>query len=106
MRNWAIVVAVMGLSMAAGAHADAGLDLARKSGCLNCHAVDKKRVGPSYQEVAAKYKGQASAQARLVAKVTNGGSGVWGAMPMPPKGGNANLSEADIKVLVKWVLSR
>lgn len=101
------VVLLTGLLMGAvGAQADAGLDLAKKSGCLNCHDVDNKKVGPSYKAVAAKYKGQAGAAAKLEAKVTHGGSGVWGAMPMPPKGGNANLTEADIKTLVKWVLSR
>jgi len=76
--------------------------LAKKHNCLACHAVDKKLVGPSYQEVAAKYKGDAGAEAKLVAKVKNGGSGAWGQVPMPP---NATVPEADIKALVKWVLA-
>lgn len=106
MKNWLMAVTVAGLLLAAtGAQADAGLDLAKKSGCLNCHDVDKKKVGPAYKDVAAKYRGQAGAEAKLIAKVTHGGGGVWGAMPMPAKGGNAGLSDADIKTLVKWVLS-
>lgn len=77
--------------------------LAKKSGCLACHAVDKKLVGPSYQEVAAKYKGDATAEAKLIEKVKKGGSGNWGAVPMPP---NSLVSDADIKTLVDWVLSQ
>jgi cytochrome c len=64
--------------------------------------MDKKVIGPSYQDVAAKYKGDAGAEAKLVAKIKNGGAGVWGQIPMPP---NPNVPEADIKTLVKWVLS-
>ena len=76
--------------------------LAKKYNCLTCHAVDKKVIGPSYKDVAAKYKGDAGAEAKLVAKVKNGGSGVWGQIPMPP---NASVPDADIKTLVKWTLS-
>jgi cytochrome c len=76
--------------------------LAKKYSCLTCHAVDKKVIGPAYQEVAAKYKGDAGAEARLITKVKNGGAGVWGQIPMPP---NASVTDADIKILVKWVLS-
>ena len=77
-------------------------DLAKKYNCLTCHTVDKKVIGPSYQDVAAKYKGDAGAEAKLVAKIKNGGSGVWGQIPMPP---NASVPDADIKALAKWVLS-
>ncbi len=76
--------------------------LAKKYNCLACHAVDKKVVGPAYKDVAAKYKGDAGAEARLIAKVKNGGSGTWGQIPMPP---NSAVPDADIKTLVKWVLS-
>ncbi len=76
--------------------------LAKKYNCLACHSVDKKVVGPAYKDVAAKYKGDAGAEARLVAKVKNGGSGVWGQIPMPP---NSTVPDADVKALVKWVLS-
>ena len=76
--------------------------LAKKHNCLACHAIDKKLVGPSYQDVGAKYKGDTGAEAKLVTKVKNGGSGAWGQVPMPP---NATVPEADIKTIVKWVLS-
>ena len=82
--------------------ADANLDLATKSGCMACHAVDKKIVGPSYKEVAAKYKTDKGAQAKLEKKVKEGGQGVWGQVPMPP---NAHVNDADIKKLVAWVLA-
>ncbi len=80
----------------------ANLELATKSGCMACHAADKKVVGPSYKEVAAKYKGDKGAQAKLEKKVKEGGQGVWGQVPMPP---NSHVSDADVKKLVQWVLS-
>ncbi|OGA34804.1 MAG: hypothetical protein A3G80_05365 [Betaproteobacteria bacterium RIFCSPLOWO2_12_FULL_62_13b] len=88
--------------LAGAGNALASEALAKKHNCLACHAADKKLVGPSYQEVAAKYKGQKDAEAKLVAKVKNGGAGAWGQVPMPP---NASVPDADIKALVKWVLS-
>jgi cytochrome c len=87
----------------AAAPALANLELAQKSGCTACHAVDKKVVGPAYKEVAAKYKGDKDAEAKLFKKVKEGGQGVWGQVPMPP---NGFVSDADIKTLVKWVLSQ
>jgi len=83
-------------------NAMANADLAKKSNCMACHAVDKKLVGPAYQDVAKKYAGDKGAEAKLVAKVKAGGTGVWGNVPMPP---NANAKEEDIKTLVKWVLA-
>jgi len=74
----------------------------KKDGCAACHAVDKKVIGPSYQEVSAKYKGDKDAAAKLVKKVKEGGSGVWGQVPMPP---NVAVPEADIKSLVDWILT-
>lgn len=74
----------------------------KKDGCAACHSIDKKVVGPAYQEVAAKYKGDAKAEAMLVEKVKKGGAGVWGQIPMPP---NAQVSDADIKALVEWILT-
>lgn len=100
---WMGVVAASVLLLAGTAQADKGEDLAKKSGCLACHAVDKKIVGPAYKEVAAKYKGDSGAEAKLVEKVKKGGSGVWGQIPMPP---NAAVKDEDIKTLVKWVLSQ
>ena len=75
--------------------------LARKQGCLGCHAVASKVVGPSYQDVAAKYGSQADAVAQLAQSIRNGGSGKWGEMAMPPQN---QLSEADAKRLSKWIL--
>jgi cytochrome c len=76
--------------------------LAQKSGCLACHAVDKKVIGPAYKDVANKYRGDKDAESKLVEKVKKGSQGVWGPIPMPP---NANVSDADAHSLVKWVLS-
>lgn len=89
--------------LAGAGNALASEALAKKYNCLTCHTVDKKIVGPSYQDVAAKYKSDAGAEAKLIAKVKNGGSGAWGQVPMPP---NATVPDADIKTLVKWVLSQ
>ncbi len=80
----------------------AGLDLATKSGCMGCHGVNNKIVGPGYNEVVARYKDQTDAEDRLVAKVKNGGQGVWGSVPMPA---NPQLKEEELKTLVKWILS-
>ena len=88
--------------LAGAGNALASEALAKKYNCLTCHTVDKKLIGPSYAEVAAKYKADAGAEAKLVAKVKNGGVGTWGQIPMPP---NASVPDADIKTLVKWVLS-
>jgi cytochrome c len=77
--------------------------LAQKSGCLACHGISNKILGPSYKEVAAKYKGDKTAEAKLITKVKAGGSGVWGNMPMPAN--SPQVSDADIKTIVKWVLS-
>jgi cytochrome c len=76
-------------------------DLARKNACTACHAVDKKLVGPSYKDVAAKYRDDKAAEAKLAEKVKKGGVGVWGQVPMPP---NAAVKDEDVKTLVKWIL--
>ena len=78
-------------------------ELAKKHACFACHTVDKKMVGPSYKEVAAKYRADKDAPAKLAAKVKNGSQGVWGNVPMPP---NAAVPDADINALVKWILSQ
>jgi cytochrome c len=95
-----------GLLVASGANAaldtKAAEALMQKDGCAACHAIDKKIVGPAYQDVAAKYKGDAGAAAKLVEKVKKGGYGVWGETPMPP---NPQASDADIKSLVDWILT-
>ncbi|MFI4953731.1 MAG: c-type cytochrome [Burkholderiales bacterium] len=105
MKHHGIVLAVV-LLAAGSAHA--ALDnaaaevLMKKDGCAACHAIDKKIVGPAYQDVAAKYKGDKDAPAKLADKVKKGGSGVWGPIPMPP---NTQTSDADIKNLVSWILT-
>ncbi|MGY2489783.1 c-type cytochrome [Cupriavidus sp. CP313] len=99
------VIAALMLGAAASAHAvDAAKaqDIANKNACMGCHQVDKKLVGPSYKEVATKYKGDKNALATLTKKVKSGGSGVWGPVPMPA---NAALSDADLKTVVEWVLA-
>lgn len=106
-REWsemmkAAVVAMIGAGLFMAGQAQASEELAKKYNCLACHAVDKKVVGPAYKEVAAKYKGDKAAADKLAAKVKAGGSGVWGAVPMPP---NAAVPDADIKKLVTWILS-
>jgi cytochrome c len=80
----------------------AATQLLTKYNCQACHTVDKKLVGPAYKEVAAKYAGDAAAPAKLEQKIKNGGSGVWGAIPMPPN----NVPDADLKMLVEWILAR
>src|SRR5580658_11208090 len=86
---------------AAFSAADA-INLAGKNACMGCHAVDRKLVGPSFQQIAAKYKGDAQAPAKLTRKVKDGGSGVWGMIPMPA---HQSMSDADIRTVVDWVLA-
>ncbi|MBL0727077.1 c-type cytochrome [Piscinibacter sp. HJYY11] len=81
----------------------ANADLAQKKNCMACHATDKKVVGPSYQDVAAKYAGQKDAVEKLSVKVIKGGAGVWGPVPMPA---NTAVSDAEAKQLVTWILAQ
>lgn len=80
----------------------ANADLAQKKNCMACHAIDKKLVGPAYKDVAAKYAGQKDAVDKLAQKVVKGGTGVWGQVPMPA---NTQVSEAEAKQLVQWILT-
>ena len=99
-----VAVVVLGVAGAlAAAPAAASEELAKKHACFACHAPDKKLVGPSYKEVAAKYRADKGAEAKLADKVKKGGTGAWGSVPMPP---NGHVPDADIKALVKWVLSQ
>lgn len=82
--------------------ASASPELAKSKNCMACHAVGNKVVGPSYKDVAAKYAGDAGAEDRLTQKVLKGGAGAWGPVPMPA---NTQVSEAEARSLVKWVLS-
>lgn len=115
MRDWglgfcfrlgAVAVCLVGFSFASAAQAaDAtprGSVIAQGNACMGCHAVDRKLVGPSFQQVAARYKGNPQAQAVLMRKVKDGGSGVWGVIPMPA---HPAMSDADIRAVVDWVLA-
>lgn len=102
MKNLVTCLFVSAGLLAGASNALAQEALAKKYNCLACHSVNKKLIGPAYKDVAAKYKGDKGAEAKLVAKVKNGGAGVWGQIPMPP---NSAVPDADIKSLVKWVLS-
>jgi len=105
-KSGVVVVALVGFAgLVTAAWADdapRGQMIARANACMGCHAVDRKVVGPSFQQIAAKYKGDAQAPAKLVNKVKDGGSGVWGVLPMPP---HPAMSDADIRTVVDWVLA-
>lgn len=96
------IAASVALAFAAAGTASANEKLAQSSGCLACHTVDKKVVGPAFKEIAAKYRNDKGAADKLAAKVKAGGSGVWGPVAMPP---NAHVKDPDIKALVAWILA-
>lgn len=101
MKSLILSATVVALGAALPAHASE--ELAKKHMCLTCHVIKgPKTIGPAYADVAKKYAGQKDAEAKLFEKVKKGGQGVWGQVPMPP---NAAVPDADIKALVKWVLS-
>ncbi|MCY1515059.1 cytochrome C' [Variovorax sp. RO1] len=95
-----MLMAALGLGLAAPAFAD--LALATSKNCMSCHAVERKVLGPSFKDIAAKYKDDKGAANTLATKIIKGGSGVWGPVPMPA---NNQVSEADAKKLAAWVLS-
>lgn len=97
-----VMSAVAALVLGVSGVASADQALAQKNACMSCHGVDKKIVGPAFKEVAAKYKNDKGAAAKLEAKVKGGGKGVWGEVPMPP---NPQVKDEDIKKIVHWVLS-
>ncbi|MEW5756744.1 MAG: c-type cytochrome [Pseudomonadota bacterium] len=92
--------AVAAILLSGAAHAD--LELAKKSGCMACHAVDKKVVGPAWQDVAAKYKGDSSAKATIVSSLENGSRGKWGQVPMPAQ---KRLTAEERDKLAEYVIS-
>jgi cytochrome c len=98
----AVLAALAAVSVLLAGGAQAQEDKAKAAGCTTCHGIDKKIIGPAYKEVAAKYRNDKGAEAKLVAKVKNGGKGVWGDIPMPP---NAHVKDEDIKSIVRWILS-
>lgn len=95
------VFALIAAALVAGP-AFASQELATKKNCMACHAVDKKLVGPSYKDVAAKYAGDKTAVDKLAAKIIKGGSGVWGPVPMPA---NAQVNDAEAKKLAAWIMT-
>ncbi|KVM63639.1 c-type cytochrome [Burkholderia ubonensis] len=107
LKQWiqgAAAAALLASTLGAIAHADVGdgLKVARGNACMGCHAVDRKLVGPSFKDIAARYKGDPQAVAKLSKKVKEGGSGVWGAIPMPA---HPRMSDADVRSVVEWVLA-
>jgi cytochrome c len=99
MKQGIILAAIAAMLAAGPAHANE--ELAKKSACTSCHAIDKRTVGPGFREVAARYRNDKTAEERLFAKVKAGGTGVWGQVPMPP---NTGVPDADIRKLVHWIL--
>lgn len=97
-----LLTVMLCLTVLASAPAFASKELAQKNACLACHAVDKKLVGPSYQDVVKKYSTQSDAATMLAASIKKGGAGKWGPIPMPAQ---AALSEADAKTLAVWILA-
>ena len=97
-----LIFAAVAVSALMSAPAFANMDLAKKNACMACHAVDKKLVGPSYQDVAKKYTGQQGAAANLAKSIKAGGAGKWGPVPMPAQ---AALSDADALSLATWILA-
>ena len=96
----ALLILLVGSLVCAPSLADQAL--AKAKNCLSCHAVDKKIVGPAYQDVARKYVGQKDAADKLASKIMKGGAGVWGVIPMPV---NSQVNEAEAKKLANWILS-
>ena len=99
MKRALMIMAAMA-AISTSAMADQALATAKN--CMACHAVDKKLVGPSYKDVAAKHKGQADAVAVVAARIKSGGSGLYGAVPMPPQ---PALKDDELKLLAEWVLA-
>jgi cytochrome c len=99
--NKILISAALGLSLVSGS-ALASADLAKAKNCLACHAADKKIVGPSYKDVAAKYAKDKDAVAKLAKKIREGGVGVWGQIPMPA---NPQVSDAEAKTLATWIMA-
>jgi cytochrome c len=102
MKRLALILGASAVA-AAAAPAWSSPELAKKHACFACHATDKKLVGPSYKDVAGKYRGDKGAEARLFDKIKKGSQGTWGQVPMPP---NAAVPDAEVRALVKWIMSQ
>lgn len=106
MRQTRSLILALALGLAGNASvawAADGHGIAQRNNCFACHAVSQKLVGPSFKAVADKYRGDSQAEATLMAKVKAGGAGVWGTLPMPAQ---SQLSDADLKTVVDWVLAQ
>lgn len=106
MKTWiltAMFAYALSVNLGDAQAAESAEPLAKANNCLLCHSVENKVLGPAYKDVAKKYKGDKGAEARLIAKVKAGGSGVWGTAAMPPN--SPQVKDEDIKTIVKWVLS-
>ena len=103
MRKKLITIIVLFLSVAPALAADEQ-ELAQKSGCMTCHALDKRLIGTSYKAVATKYRDDPGAETLLIRKVKEGGAGIWGQVAMPPN--SPRVSDAAIQTLVKWILAQ
>lgn len=98
-----LAILASSLAIAGNALAESGEELAKNNNCMTCHAIDRKVLGPSFKEIAEKYKQDKGAHAAMEKKVRTGGSGVWGIMPMPATA--MSVSDGDIKSIVHWLLS-
>ena len=103
---WLGIFATLLLLGTSATHAETDLDLAKKSGCLACHSVEKKVVGPAWKDVSARYKGEADARTELINKIKKGTKGAWadqtGGVPMPPY--SPRVSDPNIEQLVDFIL--
>lgn len=102
MKKRFLLLALLATAASGSVFADAAAS-AQKAGCLACHSMDKKLVGPAFKDVAAKYKGQGDAVAKLTDKVRKGGAGNWGQIPMPPNPAE-KISDAELKDVLGWIL--
>lgn len=101
MKSIAIALGVAGAALLSTA-THASEELVRKHGCMACHTLDRKMVGPAFRDIATKYRDDKAAAPKLLEKVKKGGAGVWGPVPMPP---HAQVPDADLQAVVKWLLS-
>jgi cytochrome c len=99
----AVRIGIFAAVMAVSFPVAASDELARKYACSACHTIDTKLVGPAFKEIAAKYRDDKAAPARLAEKIKKGSQGVWGSVPMPP---NPTVPDADVNALVSWILSQ
>jgi cytochrome c len=102
MLTWACAQAAWAEPAMSAKESAAALEMAKSNGCLSCHALDEKIVGPAYSKVAAKYRDDKDAAASLAQSIRNGSQGKWGRIPMPAHG---NMSNEDINFLARWVLT-